>query len=70
MLGRKRILLVNWEEVACRHWFWHTVGDSFFYDNEEQVKVKGILTILGSEREGVASLIFNVMMIRGSLNTS
>lgn len=70
MLGRKRILLVNWEEVAGRHWFWRTVGNPFFYDNEEQLKVKGILTILSSEREGAGFSNFSRYDDSGKLNTS
>ncbi|MGE8081494.1 hypothetical protein [Peribacillus loiseleuriae] len=40
------------EEAAGMHWSWRTTGAPLIYENEKQIMMKGILTILGAEREG------------------
>ncbi|MGG3805338.1 hypothetical protein [Metabacillus fastidiosus] len=48
------------EEVAGVFWSWKLVGDPVIYEKEYQVQVKGVLKILGAEREGIGFANFQV----------
>lgn len=48
------------EEAAGEHWSWKTSGQPLIYENDLQVQVKGILKILGAEREGVGFSNFKI----------